>query len=200
MVALARRGLVNAVVRREEATTMATGRGNTLTGQLAEHLVCAELARRGLIATTFSHNVPTFDVLATDEFCRTVPIQVKATTNDSWRTSADRWMTITKDKKRETQTAAGEKQLATPDLIWVCVAVGSKRKKDRFFILTERHLQRICIRNYGDLLRDCKGHRPKNWESLDCWWDDTDLAKFEDNWQLIIERLQSDKADRALGG
>jgi hypothetical protein len=32
---------------------MATGRGNTLTGQLAEHLVCAELARRGLIATTF---------------------------------------------------------------------------------------------------------------------------------------------------
>lgn len=40
---------------------MATGRQNKLTGQLAEHLVCAELGRRGLIATPFSGNVPTFD-------------------------------------------------------------------------------------------------------------------------------------------
>ena len=86
---------------------MATGRGNTLTGQLAEHLVCAELARRGLIATTFSHDVPTFDVLATDELCRTVPIQVKATTNDSWRTSADRWMTITGARSRKLKPRMG---------------------------------------------------------------------------------------------
>ena len=40
-----------------------------------------------------------------------------------------------------------------------------------------------------------KGHRPKNWESLACRWDNTDLTKFEDNWELIIKRLKSDKAD-----
>jgi hypothetical protein len=54
---------------------MSTGRLNKLAGQIGEYLVCAELGRRGLIATPFAGNVPTFDVLATDESCRTVPIQ-----------------------------------------------------------------------------------------------------------------------------
>jgi len=57
---------------------MSKGLSNKLAGQIGEYLVCAELGRRGLIATPFSGNVPTFDVLATDEQCLTVPIQVKA--------------------------------------------------------------------------------------------------------------------------
>jgi len=41
---------------------MATGRNNKLTGQISEFLVCAELGKRGLIATPFAGNVPAFDV------------------------------------------------------------------------------------------------------------------------------------------
>jgi hypothetical protein len=47
-----------------------------LTGQIGEYLVCAELGRCDLIATPFSGNVPSFDVLATDKSFRTVLIQV----------------------------------------------------------------------------------------------------------------------------
>ena len=57
---------------------MSKGRDNRLAGQIGEYLVCAELGKRGLIATPFSGNVPAFDVLAADDLCRTVPIQVKA--------------------------------------------------------------------------------------------------------------------------
>jgi hypothetical protein len=66
------------------------GLNNKLAGQIGEYLVCAELGRRGLIATPFSGNVPTFDVLATDEQCRTVPIQVKASRGNCWSTNTSR--------------------------------------------------------------------------------------------------------------
>ena len=36
---------------------MSRGRNNQLTGQVAEHLVVAELGRRGLAATGFSGNI-----------------------------------------------------------------------------------------------------------------------------------------------
>jgi len=54
---------------------MSTGLNNKLAKQTGEHLVCAELGRRKLIATPFSGNVPAFDILAADDLCRTVPIQ-----------------------------------------------------------------------------------------------------------------------------
>src|SRR4051812_37720472 len=68
----------------KKALTMGSGRRNQLAGQIAEHLVVAELGRLGLAATGFSGNIPTFDVLAVDENCRVVPIQVKASNGDSW--------------------------------------------------------------------------------------------------------------------
>ena len=46
---------------------MATGRDMQLTKMIGEYLVCAELCRRGLLATTFTGNVPEFDILATDK-------------------------------------------------------------------------------------------------------------------------------------
>ncbi len=43
---------------------MATGHSNKLVGQTGECLVAAELGRRGLIATTFTGNVPRYDIIA----------------------------------------------------------------------------------------------------------------------------------------
>ena len=170
----------------------------TLTSRLAEHLVCAELARRKLIATTFTHNVPKFDVLVADEDCRTVPLQIKATTSESWRTSADIWVNITLNNANETQVIGSDKSLMTPELIWVCVAVAAPEGRDRYFILTARDVQKICIANHRQLLEKCSGHRPKNWKSLDCWWDTADLKSFENNWDLIVQRLKSGNPDRSL--
>ena len=84
-------------------TSMSKGRDNKLAGQIGEYLVCAELGKRGLIATPFSGNVPAFDVLAADDLCRTVPIQVKASRNDNWPSDARDWMQISLDPETKAQ-------------------------------------------------------------------------------------------------
>jgi hypothetical protein len=53
---------------------MATGRSRKIVGQTGEYLVAAELSRRGLIATTFTGNVPNYDIIASDETGRHVSI------------------------------------------------------------------------------------------------------------------------------
>ena len=50
--------------RHKPASRMATGRSNYLTKQTGEYLVAAELSRRGFIATTFTGNVPSYDIVA----------------------------------------------------------------------------------------------------------------------------------------
>ncbi|MDQ8153611.1 MAG: hypothetical protein P3B98_03015 [Gemmatimonadota bacterium] len=91
---------------------MATGRKNKLTGQIAEHLVCAELGRIDLIATPFAGNVPTLDVIAADEACHTVPIQVKAATGESCPSAARRWMRLDLDMDSGVQRYGGPLELA----------------------------------------------------------------------------------------
>jgi hypothetical protein len=170
---------------------MSKGRRNLLTGRLAEHLVCAELSRLGLIATTFAHNVPTFDVLATDENCKPVPIQVKASTSNWWRSTASKWMDIVQNESEKTQHISGYRQLRTPDLIWVCVSVASKRgEKDRFFIFKESDLQKVLFMNYTNELKQVLGKRKKNWQADDCWWEIDDIIKYEDNWNLIEDQFK----------
>jgi hypothetical protein len=101
---------------------MGRGRRNTLAGQIAEHLVCAELARRDLLATTFSGNVPQFDVLATDESCLTVPIQVKASRGSKWPTNAKIWMDLELDPGIGKQIYRGPAKLTTPSS-YTCVCI-----------------------------------------------------------------------------
>jgi len=99
---------------------MSSGRRNKLAGQIAEHLVCAELGRRDLIATPFAGNVPTFDIIAANAECRTVPIQVKATRGNSWPTKATKWMDIDLDESTGVQHYQGLCELTNPELIYVC--------------------------------------------------------------------------------
>jgi hypothetical protein len=141
---------------------MTSGRLNKLAGQIGEYLVCAELGRRGLIATPFAGNVPTFDVLATDESCRTVPIQVKASRSDNWPSQATRWMQIQVDPAAGKQNYSGPTKLATPDLIWVCVAIASPASRDRFFVLTEADIQTVCVKNYTEWMEGKGWKRPRN--------------------------------------
>ncbi|HEY5505683.1 MAG TPA: hypothetical protein VIK28_11045 [Sedimentisphaerales bacterium] len=43
---------------------MKSGYSNQVTRQIGEHLVVAELGRRGILATPFAGNVPDYDILA----------------------------------------------------------------------------------------------------------------------------------------
>ena len=179
---------------------MSRGRKNQLTGQVAEHLVVAELGRRGLAATGFSGNIPTFDVLAVDENCRVVPIQVKASTGDNWPSDARTWMDIEVESATLQQRSRGPSNLPTPDLIYVCVAIAptGADRRDRFFILTMEDLQRVCIDAYTDWMGPKDWKRPNNPHSFDCRYAIRHLSRFEDNWDLIRDRLAASEPDPAL--
>ncbi len=175
-----------------------SGRNNRLAGQIGEYLVCAELGRRGLIATPFAGNVPAFDVLAADEQCRTVPIQVKASHSENWPSDARTWMNIELDPKTGVQHNKGPVAITNPELIYVCVAIAKPSERDRFFILTKADLQQRCIKNYKEWMEKRDWKRPRNPASYDCRYDIKMIVDFENKWDLITRRLQAVPPDPAL--
>ena len=177
---------------------MSKGRGNKLAGQIGEHLVCAQLGKLGLIATPFSGNVPTFDVLATDEMCRTVPIQVKASRSDNWPSDARTWINIEFDATTGAQKSLGPTSIANPDLIYACVAIAAPGGLDRFFVFTKKDLQAVCIESYSRWMDGIFWKRPRSPESYDCRWGIQNIIQFENNWDLIVDRLRADRPDPSL--
>jgi hypothetical protein len=163
---------------------MATGRSMQLTKQTGEYLVCAELCRRGLISTTFTGNVPSFDILAINERLETIPIQVKTIRAGSWQFDAKAFLEITISK--ETQTVKGRLPLANPDLICVFVRL-RKQNQDEFYICRMRDLQEIIYRNYVWWLGRVKGKRPRNPASTHCAVSPDDLKEFENRWDIITK-------------
>jgi hypothetical protein len=167
-----------------------TGRGNSLAKQIGEHLVCAELGRLGIIATPFAGNVPAFDVLATDEQCRTVPIQVKATRGNNWLTNAQTWMNLELDRNTGVQHDHGPAALMNPELIYVCVAISGSGGHDRFFVLTQADIQKAVIAAYSQFMQGHGWKRPRKPDSFHCIYTMADIEQFKDNWPLITGRLQ----------
>jgi hypothetical protein len=178
---------------------MSKGRNNKLAGQIGEYLVCAELGRRNLIATPFSGNVPAFDILAADDLCRTVPIQVKASRSDNWPSDARNWIQISFDPETKAQKNLGPIRIHNPDLIYVCVAIAPPDgSKDRFFILTKAQLQVVCINMYSAMMDKREWKRPRTPDSYDCRYRIPDVQDYEDNWQLISDRLATSSPDQSL--
>lgn len=170
---------------------MKKGRNNKLAGQIGEFLVCAELGKRGYIATSFTGNVPEFDLIVGDDNLRTVPIQVKSSRGTSWPTQADLWINIEIDHKNKQQIDNGNAAISNPDLIYVCVAIGDpdSHERDRFFILKKKDIHKICSDNYRKWMAPKNWKRPRNYKSLDNRYDIHHLLSFENNWALIEEQI-----------
>jgi hypothetical protein len=111
---------------------MATGRSNKLVGQTGEYLVAAELSRRGLIATTFTGNVPHFDIIASDESGRHVSIQVKASRGPSWQ-FANLRLYCEIDFDEHKQVVGEKKPCPVRRLVVVFVRI-DEGGKDQFYI------------------------------------------------------------------
>ena len=170
---------------------MATGLSNKLTGQIGEYLCCAELGRRGLIATTFTGNVPQYDLLVCNENLVTESVQVKTSRSDSWRSQADLWLNIEIDDENKRQINLGKRDVSNPALIYICVSLGSDRGGDRFFVCQKKDIQSACITSYTRWMDSRDWKRPRNYKSLDNRYYMKDLLPYEDNWNLIAERLDS---------
>lgn len=161
------------------------GRRFKITGQIGEYLVAAELGRRGYIATTFSGNIPEFDILVTDDRLRTTPVQVKTIRKGgAFQSSADKWMDISIERKRK-QIIRSKVRLTNPNLVYVMVVLGDKYGEDEFYLLTEKQLQKIIVKSYSNWLKKHKGIRPNKPESLHCSVTLEDLNAFHDNWGIF---------------
>ena len=159
----------------------ATGRDMQLTRQIGEHLVTAELGRRGYVATPFSGNIPMFDLLVADVQGHAVPIQVKAIRGPSWQFNADKFLEI--EIVDGEQLIRGRKTLLNADLL--CIFVWVKDfGKDEFYIFLFRDLQDYFAENYKG------GRRPKNPLALHCAVWPKDLERFRDNWGLVRKILE----------
>ena len=166
------------------------GRNNKLVGQAGEYLVCAQLAKRGYMATPFAGNVPVFDVLIADQNSKSLAIQVKTSSGNSWPTDSRNWMNLEFDSDSVQQRFLGPATLPDPNLILVCVSIDPVGSRDRFFILTAGNLQELIVRNHSAWMADRDWRRPRNPQSYDHRYEVTHLAPFENNWDLIRLRLE----------
>jgi hypothetical protein len=157
---------------------MATGRSIQITKQIGEYLVASKLGRIGLVAATFSGNVPDYDIIATDSEFRSVPVQVKTTNGTSWQFDIRRFVDVQLD---------GQKQVvglpvALPDNI-VCVYVAlSQDGNDRFYVLSLKTLQEMLIKGHRHYLERFGGVRPKKFDSFHGAIKEEKLSPFKDAW------------------
>jgi len=167
---------------------MTTGRSNKLVGATGEYLVAAELSRRGLIATTFTGNVPHYDIVASDETGRHVSVQVKASRGPSWQFSnISLYCEITFDGKKQT---VGKKQSCpVRRLIMVFVRI-DEDGNDRFYILPWERFRDMIVALHGAYLEKHNGIRPKRWDSLHCAIAESDLTPYQNEWDTIERNLK----------
>lgn len=165
---------------------MATGRSTQLTKQVGEYLVAAELCRRGLISTTFTGNVPVFDLLTINKRLKTVPVQVKTIRAGFWQFSdARKFLKIS--IVNGIQTIKGKISLSDPNLIFVFVRLkGFGEDKDEFYICRKKNLQDIIYKGHKKWLSEKGGKRPRNPASMHCAVSPDDLKDFKNNWSLFF--------------
>jgi len=159
-----------------------------LSKQLSENLVTAELARRGVIATPFSGNVPDFDILAFKNG-KSTPIQVKSTKEGNITVAnVEKDYLIIKQEEGNFQRVISKKEMPQwkKDLIFVVVFIGENLGEDRFYICNNSDIQEIIFSNYESSLQRHGGIRPRNPDSRHCAYSEEDLSGFKDNWNLIF--------------
>lgn len=167
---------------------MQKGRGNKLVGATGEYLVAAELSRRGYIATTFTGNVPHYDIIASDDAGHHVSVQVKASKSGSWQfANITNFCEITFSGER--QIVGKGKPSPIQRLIFVFVSIDSDGN-DKYFVLTWRQLRDLLVRHHKAYLRKHNGVRPKSWGSLHAGIVESSLQPYRDKWDTVAKNLR----------
>jgi len=163
------------------------GMAHQLTGQIGEYLAAAELGRRDYICTTFTQNIPDFDILAIDETLkRKIPIQVKTIRKGGdWQSDLLKWMII--EYEDEYSIIKGKTKIENPDLIYILVELGEKYGEDRFFLMRKRDMQNQCYKGHKQWLKKHGGKRPINPRSTHCGFSVKEIERFENNWSILEE-------------
>jgi hypothetical protein len=169
---------------------MATARANYLTKQAGEYIVAAELSRRGFVATTFTGNVPSYDIVAVDDCGGHALVQVKAIAADSWQFTVTQFADVVFEGSR--QIVRGPLSPPYPDLICVLVQIApvDSARRDRFYILPWQTLARIVTDGHREFLEKHGGIRPRQPKSLHTALKPAVLAPWENRWDVLKKRVK----------
>ena len=167
---------------------MKQGRSNKLVGATGEYLVAAELSRRGFIATTFTGNVPHYDIIASDDKGHHIAVQVKASKSGSWQfANITHFCEIDFSGKR--QIVGKVKASPIQRLVFVFVHIDAEGN-DQFFVLTWRQLRDLLVKKHKAYLQKHNGVRPKRWDSLHAGIVESSLYPYRDNWDTVSKNLK----------
>jgi hypothetical protein len=178
---------------------MATGRSNYLTKQAGEYLVAAELSRRGYIATTFTGNLPYYDIIAVDDCGGHAVVQVKAIAGASWQFKATDFADIVMEGRK--QVVRCERKEPYPDLVCVLVQVApaDSGTPDRFFVLPWRDLCKVIVDGHTKYLAKHGGIRPRKPESMHTQLHPAQIEAWEGKWEILkksVRPVQSELTPR----
>lgn len=163
---------------------MPTGRELQLTKQTGEYLVAAELCRLGMVAATFTGNVPDYDIIASDGQGQVRHVQVKAIRSAGWQLAIDRFVEISMEGDRQVMGAL--RPSPVPGLVFVFVRLKATGR-DRFFIVRWEELTEILVADYAEYLKKHGGVRPRNPKSRHCSLSIRSMTPFESRWELLVE-------------
>lgn len=170
---------------------MQDGRRNQTTKQAGEFLVAAELCRQGLIATTFSGNVPVYDIIASDEQGNHVLVQVKTIngSSSSWQFDVRQFVAVTLVGAKQVLGDLVPPAALDPVCVFVCLGATGQ---DRFFVFHWSELQAVAVAGYRCWLEDHGGGRPRKPDSFHCAVRPDDLREFENRWAILKGALRPD--------
>jgi hypothetical protein len=115
-----------------------------------------------------------------------IPIQVKTIRGGEWQFSADKFIEVRFEDKKQ---VLGSKVVPRiPHLLCILV-LATEYGKDRFYILEWEQLRDIAVSSHSAWLATKDGVRPRNYRSLRCSVSPEQLTEFENQWDKITERL-----------
>ena len=165
-------------------------------GQVGEYLVASHLCRMGLVATTFTRNMPGFDILALNSNIQ-LKIQVKTVRNKGdWQLNASDFLIFDKDLfEKGTQKIVGINNIEKCDFfVFVKLDKDSdlqnksvEELRDRFYIVPTKKLKIIIMEIYNNFLIRNDGVRPSNQKSTHTAVKKEVLENFENNWTELLK-------------
>jgi hypothetical protein len=167
---------------------MASGRDNKLVGAAGEYRVAAELCRRGLVATTFTGNVPHYDIVASDERGRHASVQVKTIRGGGWQFSdVSKFFEVKFDGQNQ---ITGKSKRSPVKLLVVVFVMLGKQGVDKFYMVPWERVRDIMRKGHENYIAKHGGKRPKKWDSLHGSLVESQIVEFKDRWDIIENSLR----------
>jgi len=159
------------------------------TRQIGEYLVAAKLMENGWYATTFTGNLPLFDIIAINDKGETIKVQVKTIKTGFWQFDIKKFVEVRFDSASLTQEL-GENVKLPSDLYYVFVKIDSEDiMRSNFYVIPARDFQHYLVEGYRKWLHGIGGKRPCNPKSTHCavleWEMVENFKDSKDNWVIL---------------